>query len=166
MVIFQVTSPSVQDTEEADLFAAQVFRFGHQGADRFGSGAKDRFVADLRVGAQQRPQLLGNREGDDKMLHWQQFAGLLGQPVLRLVLLAIRTMPIATTATDPMKGPARLAAIRRMAKLTGLTAQDQSQHLAVVGRHAFSVLGDVGRSKLAQCVGDGEVRRLGVGDTI
>ena len=69
MVILQVAPPGVQDTKEADPFAAKIFRFGHQGADRFGSGAKDCFVADLRVGAQQRPQLLGNREGDDKMLH-------------------------------------------------------------------------------------------------
>ncbi len=98
------------------------------------------------------------------MLHRKQFAGLLGEPGLSLLLLAVRTMPIAAGATDPVTGLARLAAIHHVAKLTRFATRDQSQHLAVMGRHALLVLGDVAGSKRSQCIGDGQVRRLRDGD--
>ena len=54
------------------------------------------FVTDLGIGAQQWPQLLWHGERHDKMLHGEQLARLLGQPVLGLLALAVWAVLIAT----------------------------------------------------------------------
>ena len=112
--------------------------------------------------------LAGGCEGDDEVLHWQKFRGLLGEASLGLVFLAVRAVPIAASTADQVVLTARTAAIHRVTKVAGFTTRDQPQDLAVMRRHASDVLGDVSGSELPQCVGDGEVLgnfgRFGVGD--
>ena len=138
------------------LPAAQVLRVAQERADRLTARFEDRRVTRFRVGAQQWPQLLGNRKGDDKMLHRQQFAVLPGQPAWVFSLLAIGTMPIAAGPSDPVCALTTSGTIDQVAQFAGSTPRDQPQDLAVMRRHPGLILGDVIRCKLSQCIGDGE----------
>ena len=89
MVRLQVASSSVQYAKEPDAIGAKVLALSQHRADGFASGFEDRGVTDLWVSAQQRPQLLWNCEGDDEVLHWQKFRGLLGESSLGIRTQAV-----------------------------------------------------------------------------
>ena len=55
---------------------------------------------------------------------------------------------------------AALATINQVAQLARPTPRDQPQHFTMMGRHPGLILGNVVRSKLPQCIGDG-IGRLG-----
>ncbi len=159
MIVFQVPAPGMQHAQEAELLTAQVLRLSQQRPNRLAAGTEDGRVTGFRVGAQQGPQFLWNRKSHDEMLHGQQFAGLPGEPLLRLFALAMGTMAIAAGTSDPVTGLAGPAAVNQIAQLARSTAGDQSQYLAVMGWHPGLILGEIVRSKLPQCIGDRNIPR-------
>jgi len=80
MIRAQVTTPGMQYAKKSDLVAAKVLGALQQRLNRLAARSEERPVAFPLMSAQQWTQLLRNRKGNDKMLHWQQFFGLPGQP--------------------------------------------------------------------------------------
>ena len=69
MIDHRIASPSVQDSEEAQLRVLQRLRLGRHVAERLGRSLKQSFVAGSPVGVQHAAQFLGNREGHQEMMH-------------------------------------------------------------------------------------------------
>ena len=64
-------------------------------------------------------------------MHRQQTFDLLGDPIDRLVVLALWTVSISTTASDPVVFPTAVTLVDDVAKHASPTACDRIDHLAM-----------------------------------
>jgi len=71
MINHRITTPGMQDAEEAKLAATQAARRGRHITQRLGCGANQRSVAVALVREQRHPQFLRNRESHQEMMHRQ-----------------------------------------------------------------------------------------------
>ncbi len=91
----RISSPRLEHSKESDLIGSQPLWNGQQVLNRCRPGCEDRFVSFRRTGAQQPPQFLGHGKCHKEMMNRQQAIALLLQPGLSLLMLTVRTMPIA-----------------------------------------------------------------------
>lgn len=93
-MVGEVASPGVQDAHHTNA-AAEKLRVLSQLLRSGGRGAKEQVVDGFLLAARQGTE--GGREGESeqKVGHRQQHILLSGQPLLRLVLLALRAMTVA-----------------------------------------------------------------------
>ena len=94
-VIGQRAAPGVQDTDEAEL-AADEARIGGQVLRRRGRSAEEQIIEERLLAARHRPHRRGQGEGQHEVRHWEQPLLLVLQPVLRLLVLALGAMSVAT----------------------------------------------------------------------
>jgi hypothetical protein len=104
--------------------------------------------------AERHPQLLRNREGNEKMVYRQQLGGLFVQPIGGLVDPASRAVPVAATAADPMFSATVIALIKHAAQLTGPATGDRTEHLAVTQRNGVAELIQVRTAMLPKTIGN------------
>lgn len=65
-------------------------------------------------------------------------------------------MAVAAGTTDPMFVLTATANVEQVTKLSGSTTRDQAEYFSLVRWHPGLILADVVRSKLSQCIGNGE----------
>ena len=65
-------------------------------------------------------------------MHRQQAIGLLLQPLLSLLMLAVRTMPVSARSTHPVLMMALMAFKDHMSQLTRATALNRAEHFALL----------------------------------
>src|SRR3954447_5918028 len=93
-VVAQVARPGLQHAEHANLPTQKAWILGEL-LQSSGGGAKQQRVDRAWVLAGKRAQTSGQREGDQKVWHWQQYVLLVGQPGLAGILLTGRAVAIA-----------------------------------------------------------------------
>ena len=84
----------------------------------------------------------------------QQTIGLLLQPLLSLLVLAVRTVPIAARTTHPVLTLTAIAGEDHMPQLTRATTRDGAEHFALLECDFVSALLQKQFAMLPQTVGD------------
>ena len=85
----------------------------------------------------------------------QQAIGLLLQPPLSLLVLTIRTMPIAARTSDPVLMVALTARKDHMPQLARATALNRAEHFALLKCNFVVTLTKKHAAMLPQTIGDG-----------
>ena len=88
------------------------------------------------------------------MVHRYQPPSLFFKPGVGLLFVTVWTMSIATRSPDPVLAATSLAFIVDVAKLTGSTSRDRTDHLAVADRDVIAKLLEVRRCVLPKAVRD------------
>ncbi|GAA5509231.1 hypothetical protein Rcae01_04730 [Novipirellula caenicola] len=138
MVDHGIASPGVQDAEEAELAPGERTHGTRHVTNRVTTAVEDGGVAFATMAAQQRTQFLGNRKSDQEVMHRQQSFRLLGEPTLRLVLLAVGAVTIATRATDEVFRLTLLAFDQDTAQRASAAAGDRIQDDPHGKRHSVA----------------------------
>jgi len=86
-VVVELTSPGVEDTEEAWEIGSDVLGIGSQDGHSLGRGCEQGIVRGALVAADEGVELLGYGEGDQEMMPWHLPLHLFMEPVVGLVVL-------------------------------------------------------------------------------
>src|SRR4051794_18390192 len=93
-VMLQVLSPRMQDAEKADP-SSQILWIGGDFEQRFGAYAEKKIVERLLVLQHECRQVVRNREDYMCIRNCQEILGMLGEPLLPSVGLALRAMAVS-----------------------------------------------------------------------
>ena len=149
----------MQDSKEPHVATAKKRWIGQHAANRITAGLKDSRVAFALMFAQHSTHGFGNRKRHQKMVRRQHALALLREPLRRLLVLARRTMPIATRATDPVHTLTTPTCEDGASELSRSTSRDRADHLAMAEwdsrRNLLSKLREVVRCMLLQAVSNG-----------
>jgi hypothetical protein len=88
------------------------------------------------------------------MMDRQQAIGLLLQPLLSLLVLAVRTMPIAARSSDPVLMVALTAFKDHMSQFAGAATLNRAEHSALLECDLVMTLTKKRLAMLPQTVGD------------
>ena len=136
----EVSSPRVQDAEESHPPRPHELLLGSQLDDGLTGCIEECRIAGSLVRANATAQRLRHREGDQEVVRRQQFAHPGLQPALRLLLLTVRVVAVATTTTYPMRSFARITFVVQVTQRTRPTTGDECQHTFVLDRHPMTRL--------------------------
>ena len=114
-------------------------RIGGGGLQRVGGGTQQGCVAFGRIGQHGGAHFLRHGERDQEVVAGQQATGLTLQPRLHSLVLAARTMPIATRTRHRLRTATTGATVTYGPQRLGATSHDGSQDLLLMGRHRVTV---------------------------
>ena len=101
-----------------------------------GTAGEEQIQGDLWMGADPKPQGFRHREGEQEVRRGQQQARLLAlQPVVRIGLAALRTMPVVAGMIAVVKGGAIRALEELPAQSRGAAGEDLFQDLLMPSGH-------------------------------
>ena len=151
----KVSAPSVQGSEEPHPLGADKPLARSQFDHRLRATVEQRSVTIALVGAHHPPQRLRHGKRDQVILHWQQLSHSFGQPQLRLVILAVGAMSIATASPVPLLVRAMVTLLDEMSQLAGSATSGQREHPPVFVWHFAAERFQVLTCMLPQCFCDG-----------
>jgi len=102
-VIFEGTTPGVQDAEESREVCSDELFIWDQFFNRLGGGSKQSGVGGPLVFTDEAAQALRDGKSEHEMMTWELAFELFVQPLAALVVLTGGTMRIFTGAIDAMK---------------------------------------------------------------
>lgn len=158
-MVHQILSPSVQDSDEADL-GPQMFRIGGDRAQGFGGGAKQEIVDHRLVLIGHRRDHLGQRKDHVEILHRNEIGLAIFQPLRTHQGLTLRAMAISATVEGNAPVTAGIALLDVFAKRGGTATLDGAHDAALPTAECRSVLLTVEGPGLAK-----DVRHLEPGGT-
>jgi hypothetical protein len=134
-VIFEGTTPGVQDAEESREICSDELFIWDQFFNGFGGSFKQGGVGRPLVLTDEAAEALGDGKGEHEMVTWELAFQLFVQPLAALVVLTGRAMAISTGAMEAMKLAARLALIQGDPTGLGATGDDGIDDLSVCIGH-------------------------------
>ena len=132
-MILQGAGPRVEHGEDA-RGAADPLPIVRDGLHGGGGFAKQRGVDEPLMPARHGAKLRRQREGEEVMRAWEQAALHAHEPALGAIVLAFRTVPIATRVITVVERPAVVAPIERAAE-SRRAAPDDVLERSALGRH-------------------------------
>jgi hypothetical protein len=114
----------MENTGKAGQIGAYKALISGQFFEGLGGGLKQTLVSEPGVRATKSPQGLGDGEGDEEMGTWHLFVELVLKPELGVVMLTLRTMPIAASMIDAMRLATTWAGVEAVAIGASSTSTD------------------------------------------
>lgn len=139
----ELASPGVQDPEEAGEVPAQVLLVSGEFLDGSRGGLEEGAIARPLMAAQERPQGLGDREGDQEMVTGEGTGEPVFQPRAALVVLALRAGAVPTGTEDPVHFPTLAARIAGHPTGVGPAGHEGLEDFPMRRRHAVPMGGEV-----------------------
>jgi hypothetical protein len=117
-----------------------------------------------RVRAHEPPQFLRNGERDQEVGARHELFQLLVEPLLGLVPLTLRAMPVAARLRHHVIAATRIATVQSRAEFAGAASFQRLHDTELVAAHAIGELAAIRRAVLAKDVADR--RRRGAGRAV
>ena len=114
----QVLSPTVKDSEKADL-SAQMLGIGSDGGQGLGRGSEEHAVDEIFVLVSDGSNLFGNREDDMKIVRWQNLGRSFFDPLGTCEGLTLWTVAVAAAVVARPLVIATVAALEMTAESCG-----------------------------------------------
>lgn len=148
-------TPGMQYAQHPQL-RAQSARIASQVLQGAGTGGKEQVEADPGMGANETPQGLGHREGDQEAGSGQEESGALAlEPVVGIGLTALGTVPVVTGVIAVVKALTVGTLEELAAQGRGATTADLVQDLSMSLRHGVAEGLEIGRCQMLDPLSDG-----------
>src|SRR3990170_8254657 len=154
-MVLQGTSPGVQHSKKARQISTEVMWIGGKFFHGVRRGLKQGRVSHALVFANKGAQALWHREGEKEMVGGELAVDLFFQPLSSLMLLASRTMAIATGAIELVGPAAGFTQVAGQAAGFGAAGSDSIDGFEVCFRHQVGVAFEVLRGEGAKDLIDG-----------
>ena len=136
-MVFDLLCPGVKDGEKANP-GSESFRIGSHFGKRFGHGAKQNPINDLRILQRQRSQFTRQREDDVAIRNRQNLRGPIPQPLITCPAVALWAMAVTARSVCNLLMRAMITLLHLSAKCGGAARADVSECLTLLWRQYVS----------------------------
>jgi hypothetical protein len=130
-VVLELSAPGMQDTEKTREVCPDEPRVLGEPFEGFGRGFEQGVVRDTLMRADKGTQGLGDGEGEEEVRPRELCVQVVLEPLLGVMLLARRTVPVATGMMDVVFFPTALALREAVTVIAALAMWDSTDGLAV-----------------------------------